>query len=29
LTHNHLSLEDIYLRLTKPDEDAEEEEEEA
>jgi ABC-2 type transport system ATP-binding protein len=27
LTHNHFSLEDIYLRLTKPDEDAEEEEE--
>jgi ABC-2 type transport system ATP-binding protein len=27
LTHTHYSLEDIYLRLTKPDEDAEEEDE--
>jgi ABC-2 type transport system ATP-binding protein len=27
LTHSHHSLEDIYLRLTKPDEDAEEEDE--
>jgi ABC-2 type transport system ATP-binding protein len=28
LTHTHYSLEDIYLRLTKPDEEAEEEEDE-